>query len=69
MFNTLIAGSEYFLNRENLLLPIQMQLSKKNQRRFCCFLIGFLESTIKFELYSLSISEDIGFERRSLLYA
>ena len=41
MFNTLIAGSEYFLNRENLLLPIQMQLSKKTKGVFAVFWLDF----------------------------
>ena len=37
--NTLTANGEYFRrNRENLPLPIQMQLFKK-PKRFCCFII------------------------------
>ena len=35
-------------NRENLLLPIQMQLSEK-PKKVCGFFIAFLESTLNFE--------------------
>ena len=39
--NTLTVDGEYFrLNRENLPLPIQMQLSKKPET-FCYFLLDF----------------------------
>ena len=58
-------------NRESLLLPIQMQLSKK-PNTFCCFFIAFLESTCnfeRFEPYSLNISETIDSERRGYLNA
>ena len=60
-------------NRENLLLPSQMQLSKK-LKIFCYVLIAFLESTLNFEHFekkkkphSLSISEIIDSEKRSYL--
>ena len=35
-------------NRENLPLPIQMQLSEK-PKTFCQFFIAFLESSLNFE--------------------
>ena len=48
-FNTLTANYEYSCsNRENLQLPIQMQLSEK-PKTFCQFFIAFLESTINIE--------------------
>ena len=48
-FNTLTANEEYsHSNRENLPLPIQMQLSE-NPKIFCCIFIAFLESTWNFE--------------------
>ena len=47
-FNLLILDDKYSLgNRENLLQPIQMQLSRKLQI-FCQFFTGFLESTFNF---------------------
>ena len=55
-------------NRKNLLLPIQMQLSKK-PKRFCSIFIAFLESTLncqhferKNEPHSLSVSAIIDSE-------
>ena len=53
-------------NRENLPLPIQMQLSKE-PKTFCHFLIAFLKSKLNFEHFEkkkiephcLSISEII----------
>ena len=69
------ANSEYSRsNRENLPLPVQMQLSEK-PKTFCQFFIAFLESTLHFKHfekkgpYSLSISEVIDFERRAYLNA
>ena len=60
-------------NRKNLLLPIQMQLSKK-PKWFCSIFIAFLESTLNFEHFerknephSLSISETIDSKRRGYL--
>ena len=45
----LTANYEYSRsNRENLPLPIQMQLSKK-AKIFCCIFISFLKSTLNFE--------------------
>ena len=35
---------------ENLLLPIQMQLSKK-PKSFCCIFIAYLEPTLDFEYF------------------
>ena len=61
-------------NRENLPLPIQMQLSKK-PKTFCCNFIAFLESTLDFEhcpkneARSLCIPETIDSERRDYLNA
>ena len=42
-------------NRENLLLPIQMQLSEKVQT-FSQFFIALLESTLNFEHFEKEIS-------------
>ena len=75
-FNTLTANYEYSRsNRENLPLPIQMQLSKK-LKRICIFFIVCLEFTLNFEyfekkneLHSVRISEVIDFERRAYLNA
>ena len=61
-------------NRENLPLPIQMQLSEK-PKTFFEFFIAFLESKVNFEHFekkkneshNLSISEVIDFERRAYL--
>ena len=61
-------------NRENLPLPIQIQLFEK-LKTFCQFFIAFLESTLNFERFetnephSSSISEVIDSERRSYLNA
>ena len=82
-FNTLTADYKYSRsNRENLQLPIQMQLSKKPKTfllHFYCVFIAFLESKLKFEHFekkkrknephSLSISEIIDTERRGYLNA
>ena len=47
--NTLTANYEYSRsNRENLPLPIQMQLSGK-PKKFCQFFIAFLEFSINSE--------------------
>ena len=47
----LAAVDEYSrLNRKNLWLPIQMQLSKK-LKTFCGNFIEYLESTLNFEHY------------------
>ena len=55
--NMLTADYEYSRsNRENLLLPSQMQLSKK-LKIFCYVLIAFLESTLNLE----------HFEKKSLI--
>ena len=60
-------------NRENLPLPIQMQLSKK-LNAFCQFFIAFLKSKLNFEHFerkesSLSISKIIDSKRRGYLDA
>ena len=64
-------------NRENLPLPIQMQLSDK-VKTFCQFFIAFLVSALNFEhfekkkkneLHGSSISEVIYSERRAYLNA
>ena len=50
-FNTMTDDYEYFLSyRENLLLPIQMHLSKK-PKTFCSIFIALFESTLNFEHY------------------
>ena len=47
--NTLIVNCEYSLsNRENLQLPIQMELSE-TPKIFCCIFIAFLESILNSE--------------------
>ena len=59
-------------NRENLALPIQIQLPEK--RKVFQFFIAFLESTLNFEHfekngpYSSGISEVIVSERRAHLH-
>ena len=60
-------------NRENLPLPIEMQLSEKPKTR-CCNFIAVLEFTLNFEQFeeknqphSLSISETTDSERRDYL--
>ena len=68
--NKFTADDKYFrYNRENLLLPLLMELSQK-PKIFCCFFIAFLESTLNFEHFqkggrphSLSISEIIDSEQ------
>ena len=73
LVNTLTAIYEYSrINRENLPLRIQMQLSEK-PKIFSRFFIAFLESTLnlehfeKNEPHSSSISEVIDSERRAYL--
>ena len=70
-FNTLTANYEYSgSNRENLPLPIQIQLFEK-LKVFCCIFIAFLESTLSFERFeknespSLSVSEIIDSKKRA----
>ena len=49
LLNTLAAGEQYpVLNRDNLAIPIQMQLSQK-QKTFYHFLAAFLKSSVNFE--------------------
>ena len=72
--NMLTVDYEYSRsNRENLPLPIQMQLSKK-PNVFCQFFIAFLKSKLNFEHFerkesSLSISKIIDSKRRGYLNA
>ena len=55
-FNTLTANYEYSRsNRENLPLPIQMQLSEK-VKTFSHSFIAFLESTLNFEHFEKEMS-------------
>ena len=78
VFNTLTADYEYFRsNKENLPLPIQMQLFKK-PKTFCCNFIAFLESTLnikrfeekkKHDPHSLSISQIIDSKKLAYLNA
>ena len=49
LVNTLAADENYpVLNRDNLTIPIQMQLSQK-QKTFSQFFAAFLKSTLNFE--------------------
>ena len=49
LLNTLAADEKYpVLNRDNLTIPIQMQLSQK-QKTFSQFFAAFLKSTLNFE--------------------
>ena len=49
LVNTLAADEKYpVLNRENLTIPIQMQLSQK-QKTFSQFFAAFLKSTLNFK--------------------
>ena len=74
--NTLTANHEYSCSkRDNLLLPMQMQLPEK-PKTFCQFFIAFLKCILNFENFekknephSLSISEVIDSERRAYLNA
>ena len=51
LVNTLAADKKYrVLNRDNLTIPIQMQLSQK-QKNFAQFFAAFLKSTINFKSY------------------
>ena len=49
--NTLATDEKYpVLNRENLTIPIQMQLSQK-QKPFCKAFAAFLKSELNFEIF------------------
>ena len=49
LVNTLAPDEKYpVLNRDNLTIPIQMQLSQKH-KTFCQFFTAFLKSSINFE--------------------
>ena len=49
--NTLAVSEKYpVLNRDNLTIPIQMQLSQK-QNTFSQFFFGFLKSTLTFKIF------------------
>ena len=49
LVNTLAADGKYpVLNRDNLTIPIQMQLSQK-QKTFSQFFAAFLKSTLNFK--------------------
>ena len=51
LVNTLAADEMYsFLNRDNLTIPIQMQLSQK-QKNFSQFLATFLKSKLNLEYF------------------
>ena len=51
LVNTLAADEKYsFLNRDNLTIPIQMQLSQK-QKKFSQFLATFLKSKLNLEYF------------------
>ena len=51
LFNTLAVDEKYsFLNRDNLTIPIEMQLSQK-QKTFSQFLAIFLKSKLNLEYF------------------
>ena len=51
LVNTLAADEKYpFLNRDNLTIPIQMQLSQK-QKKFSQILATFLKSKLNLEYF------------------
>ena len=51
LVNTLATDEKYpVLNRENLTIPIQMQLSQK-QKTFCKAFAAFLKSKLNFEIF------------------
>ena len=51
LLNTLAADEKYpVLNRDNLTIPIQMQLSRK-QKTFSQFFAAFLKSSLKFKSF------------------
>ena len=51
LVNTLAADDEFpVLNKDNLMIPIQSQLSQK-QRNFCQFLTAFLKYGLNFEYF------------------
>ena len=52
--NKLTANYEYSRNGENLLLPIQLQLSRKPKAFYCNFIV-FLESTLNFEHFETKL--------------
>ena len=54
--NTLAADEKYLvLNRDNLTIPIQMQLSEK-EKKFDQFLGEFLKSILNFEYFEKKMS-------------
>ena len=51
LVNTMLADEKYpVLNRDNLTIPIQIQLSQK-QENFSQFFSAFLKPTLNFEYY------------------
>ena len=52
--NKLTANYEYSRNGENLLLPIQLQLSRKPKAFYCNFIV-FLESKLNFEHFETKL--------------
>ena len=51
LVNTLATDEKYpVLNRQNLTIPIQMQLSQK-QKTFSLFFASFFKSTLNFEFF------------------
>ena len=52
LINTLPTDEKYpLLNRENLMIPIEMQLSQKNKKTFYQFSASFLKSRLNFESF------------------
>ena len=56
LVNTLAADEKYpVLNRDNLTIPIQKQLSQK-QKTFSQFFVAFLKSTINFKYFEKNMT-------------
>ena len=52
LINTLPTDEKYpLLNRENLMIPIEMQLSQKNKKTFYQFSASFLKPRLNFESF------------------
>ena len=59
LLDILAADENYpLLNRENLTIPIQMQLSEK-RKTFCKFLAGFLKYSLKFKYFEKKIPSSL----------
>ena len=59
LVNTLASDEEYpALNRDNLTIPIQMQMSQK-QKNFSAFFAEYLKSKLNFEQFEKKDDPDI----------